>query len=97
MWYIDRKQNKWTFEPVVFAQRILTNLRSNSIRNYALISLLGGLVLSPKYYYELIKSYIRKLAVIKIVLGKWLSFLFQIENKLYSKSDIHDSLKLILN
>ncbi len=80
-----------------FSQQILTDLRSNRIRNYALVSLLGWVVLSPKYYYELIKSYIRKLTIIKIVLGKWLNFLFQIENRLYSKSGIHDSLKLILN
>ena len=97
MWYIDRKRNKWTLEPADFSQWIVTNLRFNRIRNYALVSLLGRIVLSPKYYYELIKSYIRKLAVIKITLGKWLKFLFQIENKLYSKPDIHDSLKLILN
>ena len=92
---MDRKRESWMLENTQFSQRILINLKSNQIRNFPLVSLVGEVVLSTKYYEHLLESYIRKLTLIKCVLVKWLRFLFIMEDKLNTKSDIYDSLKIV--
>ncbi len=52
LWYIDRKQEGWMTTDIRFATRILSNLKTNKIKNYPLISPEGGLRLSTKYYEE---------------------------------------------
>ena len=95
MWYMDRKRESWMLRNTQFPIRILINLKSNRIRNFPLVSLVGEVALSTKYYKDLLESYIRKLTLIKCVLVKWLRFLFLVEDKLYTRTSIHDSLKLV--
>ncbi len=94
MWYIDRKHGQWIFKNPEFSQDIIRNLRSNRTVNYPIVSLVGGVTLSTKYYGHLFKSYIKKLTLIKYILIRWLKFLFLLENKLFKRSGIHDSLKV---
>ncbi|KKL94998.1 hypothetical protein LCGC14_1859030 [marine sediment metagenome] len=70
MWYMDRKRESWMLRNTQFPIRILINLKSNRIRNFPLVSLVGEVALSTKYYKDLLESYIRKLTLIKCVLVK---------------------------
>ncbi len=94
VWYIDRKQRLWIFKDSEFPQYIMKNLRSNRIRKYPFVSLVGRAKLSTKYYEVLVESYIKKLSVVKWVLLKWLKFLFLLEDNLFIRSGIHTSLKV---
>ncbi len=95
LWYIERKHENWSLDNIVFALRLLFNLKHLKVKNFLLVRSFGLEGMSQAYYRELLISYIGKFHLIKCSLVKWLKFLFILEGKRYNRVKIYDSLKII--
>lgn len=95
LWYIDRKFEDWKLEDMEVPQKVLSGLKLVKMRKISLFSLLREGRLKERYYNNKFTSYIKKLSKIKVILIEWMFFLFILENSLYKKHEIHESLKML--